>query len=334
MLTRRRFGLIVGGYALSAAVICLVAPFFGSERLSLGEVWNGLVLGRTTVDADIFFLQRLPRVVLAFLVGGALAATGGALQVVLRNALAEPFILGIAGSGALGAVVAISIPGLFLSVGPFSTVQVLSLAGCLASMAVIYRLATGPMGLSMNSVLLAGVTINVLCGAAVLLVRYLVNPQLLVIMDRWMMGGLDVVGFEETAALLPLLLPGLALLFRQAGALNHLAFGEEMAAGRGVNVGRVQKEIFIGAGLSTAAAVSLAGPIGFVGLILPHAVRRVSGVDYRLVLPASFLSGGSFLVLCDLLARTVVAPTEMPVGIVTAMIGGPVFFHILLKGRR
>jgi iron complex transport system permease protein len=334
MLTRRRFGLIVGGYALSAAVICLVAPFFGSERLSLSEVWNGLVLGRTTVDADIFFLQRLPRVVLAFLVGGALAATGGALQVVLRNALAEPFILGIAGSGALGAVVAISIPGLFLSAGPFSTVQVLSLAGCLASMAVIYRLATGPMGLSMNSVLLAGVTINVLCGAAVLLVRYLVNPQLLVIMDRWMMGGLDVVGFEETAALLPLLLPGLALLFRQAGALNHLAFGEEMAAGRGVDVSRVQKEIFIGAGLSTAAAVSLAGPIGFVGLILPHAVRRVSGVDYRLVLPASFLSGGSFLVLCDLLARTVVAPTEMPVGIVTAMIGGPVFFHILLKGRR
>ena len=334
MLTRRRYGLIVGGYALLAAVVCLVAPFFGSERLSLSEVWTGLTLGRTTVDADIFLLQRLPRVVLAFLVGGALAATGGALQVVLRNALAEPFILGIAGSGALGAVVAISIPGLYLSVGPFSTVQVLSLAGCLASMAVIYRLATGPMGLSMNSVLLAGVTINVLCGAAVLLVRYLVNPQLLVIMDRWMMGGLDVVGFGETAALLPLLLPGLALLFRQAGALNHLAFGEEMAAGRGVDVSRVQKEVFIGAGLSTAAAVSLAGPIGFVGLILPHAVRRLSGVDYRLVLPASFLSGGSFLVLCDLLARTVVAPTEMPVGIVTAMIGGPVFFHILLKGRR
>jgi len=153
-------------------------------------------------------------------------------------------------------------------------------------------------------------------------------------MDRWMMGGLDVVGYHELSALLPLLLPGLALLLFQGIALNQLAFGEEMATGHGVNVATVQRFVLLGTGLATAAAVSLAGPIGFVGLIVPHAVRRFSGSDHRLVLPASFLLGGTFLTLCDLFARTVVAPTEMPVGIVTAILGGPVFLRILLKGNR
>ncbi len=268
---------------------------------------------------------------LAFLVGGSLAVAGSALQVVLRNPLAEPFILGIAGGGAVGAVIAISVPGLFVQAGPFSSVQFLSLLGCVVCVGGIYRLATSSTGISMTTILLAGVTVNILCGAAILLVRYLVSPHLLVAMDRWMMGGLDVVGYRELSALLPLLLPGLALLFMQGHALNQLAFGEEMAVGHGVNVASVQKQVFLGTGLATAGAVSLAGPIGFVGLIIPHAVRRLSGVDHRVVLPASFCLGGAFLTVCDLVARTVVAPTEMPVGIITALVGGPVFLRILLK---
>jgi iron complex transport system permease protein len=186
----------------------------------------------------------------------------------------------------------------------------------------------------MTTILLAGVTINILCGAAILLLRYLVSPHLLVAMDRWMMGGLDIVGYRDLIALLPFALPGLALLVASANALNQLALGEEMALGHGVSVGAVQKKILLGTGLSCAAAVSLAGPIGFVGLIVPHAVRRLSGADNRLVLPASFFLGGSFLTLCDLAARTVVAPTEMPVGIITAMVGGPVFLRILFRKNR
>ncbi len=333
MLTRKKFSLVIGGYALPAAVALIAAPFFGSEHLCLGNIAGAVFSHVPHVDADIFFYQRIPRVLLAFLAGGTLAAAGSSLQVVLRNPLAEPFILGIAGSGAVGAVIAISVPGLSVHFGPFSSVEFLSLSGCILCTGAIYWLARSPMGLSMNTILLAGVTINILCGAAILLVRYIVSPHLLVVMDRWVMGGLDVIGYGELSTALFLLLPGLGLLFIHAHALNQLAFGEEMAMGRGVNVGLVHKQVLLGTGLATAAVVSLAGPIGFVGLIIPHAVRRISGADHRVVLPASFLLGGSFLIICDLAARTVAAPTEMPVGIITALAGGPVFFRILLKKR-
>ena len=334
MLTRKKFIMTLAAYGAAALIVTVVAPFLGSERLGWGRVVGAIFSGGTTIDADIFLYHRVPRVLLAFLVGGALGAAGCVLQVVLRNPLAEPFILGIAGGGAVGAVIAISVPGLMVTVGPFTSVQVLSLLGCIGCILCIYRLATGPMGISTSTILLAGVTINILCGAVILLVRYLVSPHLLVSMDRWMMGGLDVVGYGELSALLPFLIPGLALLAVHVRALNQLTMGEETATGHGVNVASVQKQTLLGAGLATAAAVSLAGPIGFVGLIIPHAVRRVSGSDHRVVLPASFLLGGAFLTLCDLGARTVVAPTEMPVGIVTAMVGGPLFLRILLKGHR
>lgn len=334
MLTRKRFVFLMAGYGFLSLIVTAGAPFFGSESLDIANIARAIFSHTPHVDADIFLYHRIPRVLLAFLVGGSLAVAGSSLQVVLRNPLAEPFVLGISGAGAVGAVIIISVPGLSIQFGPFSSVQIFSLLGCLLCVGAIYRLARSPLGISMTTILLAGVTINILCGAAILLVRYIVSPHLLVAMDRWMMGGLDVVGYRELSSLLPLILPGLFLIFLQGHALNQLAFNEEMAMGHGVNVESVQKQVFLGTGLATAAAVSLAGPIGFVGLIIPHAVRRVSGIDHRLVLPASFCVGGSFLTLCDLLARTVVAPTEMPVGIITAIIGGPVFFRILLKGRR
>ena len=334
MLTRKKFFLLMVGYGFLSIIVLSGAPFFGSESLGIANIREALFSDTPHVDANIFLYHRIPRVLLAFLVGGALAVAGSSLQVILRNPLAEPFVLGISGAGAVGAVLIISVPGFSVHFGPFSTVQLFSLLGCILCVGAIYWLARSPLGVSMTTVLLAGVTINILCGAAILLVRYIVSPHLLVAMDRWMMGGLDVVGYREISALLPLLLPGLLLLFLQGHALNQLAFDKEMAMGHGVNVESVQKQVFLGTGLATAAAVSLAGPIGFVGLIIPHAVRRLSGVDHRIVLPASFCVGGSFLTVCDLFARTVVAPTEMPVGIITAIIGGPVFFRILLKTSR
>jgi len=300
----------------SLAVLC-AAPFVGSEKTT----------------ATIFWDLRLPRVVLGFLAGGTLALVGASLQVILRNPLATPYTLGVTGGGALGAVVAISVPGLVLTAGPLSTVQVFSLAGCALTLSLIYALARRPQGISMATLLLAGVTIGILCGALILLVRFLADPNLLVAMDRWVMGALGVVGYRELAALAPFLLPGLGLLALQTPSLNHLSLGEEMAAGHGVDVAAVHREVFFGAGLATAAVVSITGPIGFVGLIVPHAVRRLSGFDHRVVLPASFLLGGAFLVACDAVARTVLAPSEMPVGIITALVGGPIFIRILLKRR-
>ena len=333
LLTPRRLTTVLVGYGLLSLAVLAVAPLVGTERVSVSRILAGLFASAPNVDFDIFFYYRIPRVMLAFAVGGGLAVAGGALQVALRNPLAEPFILGVSGGGAVGAVLAISVPGLFFRVGPLSTVQIFSLAGCLAAILVIYRVASRTAGVSMTTILLAGVTINILCGAAILLIRYLASPHLLVVMDRWIMGGLDVVGYGELLTLAPLLIPGLGLLLFQGYALNLLAFGGDMAAGHGVQVAAVQKKVIIGMGLVTAAAVSLSGPIGFVGLIIPHGVRRLSGADHRLVLPACFCLGGAFLTLCDLLARTVVAPTEMPVGIITAIVGGPVFIRILLRQK-
>ena len=334
VLTPRRLTTALVGYGLLSLAVLTVAPLVGTERVSISRILAGLFSSAPDVDFHIFFYHRIPRVILAFAVGGGLAVAGGALQVALRNPLAEPFILGVSGGGAVGAVLAISVPGLFFRVGPLSTVQVFSLAGCLAAILVIYRVASRTEGVSMATMLLAGVTVNILCGAAILLIRYLASPHLLIAMDRWIMGGLDVVGYGELLTLAPLLVPGLGLLLFQGHALNLLAFGGDMAAGHGVQVAAVQKRVIIGMGLVTASAVSLSGPIGFVGLIIPHGVRRLSGADHRVVLPACFCLGGAFLTLCDVVARTVVAPTEMPVGIITAMVGGPVFIRILLRQKR
>ncbi len=333
MLTQKKFIFILSWYSAISIGVLIAAPFFGSENLSWNNVSGSILSGQTNVDSDIFFSLRLPRVITSFIVGGILSVAGSALQVVLRNPLAEPFILGIAGSGAVGAVIAISIPGLLIHLGAFSSVQFLSLTGSMLCVLIIYWLAVNKPDFSMTNILLSGVTINIFCGAMILLVRYMADPGHLVAMDRWMMGGLDVVGYGEVFTLLPLVLPGLILLFLKCNTLNQLAFGEEMATGHGVNVASVQRHVFLGSGLATAGAVSIAGPIGFVGLIIPHAVRRISGVDNRVVLPSSFLLGGAFLTVCDLVARTIVAPTEMPVGIITAIVGGPLFLRILLKGE-
>jgi iron complex transport system permease protein len=317
ILTPSRCLLRIAAYAVPCLLVIAAAPFVGSHRTTAQILWE----------------LRVPRVLLGLLAGGTLALVGASLQVILRNPLATPYTLGVTGGGALGAVIAIAVPGLHLAVGPLSTVQIFALAGCGATLLLIYVFARRPEGISMPTLLLAGVTIGILCGALSLLVRYLADPKLLVAMDRWVMGGLDVVGYAKLGSMAPLLLPGLGLLVLQVPTLNHLSLGEEMAAGHGVDVAGVHREVFFGAGLATAAVVSVTGPIGFVGLIVPHAVRRLSGFDHRVVLPASFLLGGAFLVACDALARTLIAPSEMPVGILTALIGGPVFIWILLRRK-
>jgi len=334
LLTRRRCVMTVFVYLVFAVVVLGGAPLIGSEALDYRQIISDL---RGTVswsiDTHIFVYQRLPRVLLGFLVGGALALVGSVLQVILRNPLAAPHILGITGGGTVGAVLAISVPGLAVSWGPFSSVQLFALLGAGLTMLMIYLIAKRPQGVSMNTLLLAGVTIGILCGALILLIKYLANPHLLVAMDRWMMGGLDVVNYREVTALLPLLAPGAALLFMQMANYNHLSLGEEMALGHGIDVAAVQRISFIASGLVTAGAVSMAGPIGFVGLVVPHVIRRISGYDHRILLPSCFLAGGGFLVACDTIARTVVAPTEMPAGIITALVGGPFFVYLLLKKR-
>jgi len=319
-------------YGIAILVVALVTPWIGPENVSYSEI-KEFQQGIRTPGGEIFWNQRLPRVLLALLGGGTLAVVGACFQVLFRNPLVEPFTLGISGGAALGAFLTISFPGIWFVWGPVGSIQLFSVLGAGAALFFIYSLARKPQGLSVHTLLLAGVTISIICAGAILLLTYLANPNALVVFQRWMMGGLDIIGFQELLSLGPLLLPGLYLLFFHANDLNHIALSEEMALGQGVEVSQVRRNVFIGGGLATAAIVSLVGPIAFVGLIVPHAVRRLSGYDHRIVLPASFCLGGVALAVCDALARTLIAPTELPVGIITAIIGGPLFIHLLVSRR-
>ncbi|MCX7847551.1 MAG: iron ABC transporter permease, partial [bacterium] len=331
MLTPLRWWRIMAAYGALVVIVLCVAPWWGATRLSWGEVWAAWRGGGDVSVWLIFIDQRVPRVLLGLVVGMALGMAGAAFQVILRNPLATPYTLGVASAGALGAAVVLAIPGLAGRLGPLGATQGSALAGSVLAALGIFMLARRLRGVSTNVLLLSGVALNLFCSSALLLVRFVADPQHLVAVDRWLMGGLITVGYSDVAGMLPLIIAGAVVVISQAHGLNQLSFGEEVAGGRGVSVRRVLTMTFFGSVLMTAGAVAVAGPIGFVGLIVPHTVRLMSGPDQRVVLPASALLGGAVLALCDVGARTWLAPTEIPVGIITACVGAPVFLFLLLR---
>lgn len=196
---------------------------------------------------------------------------------------------------------------------------------------MIFIVSQRRSGMGAQTLLLGGVTISVLSGGIIMLAIYFISPYKYIMFTRWMMGGLDVSGYAPLFSFLILGGPGVLLLGSLMREYNHLSLGEEMALGHGVDVRRVKWRTLAGAGLATAACVSVAGPIGFIGMIIPHVVRHFSGFDNRIVMPAAFLTGAAVLALCDGVARTVLAPTEIPVGVITAVAGGPVFLYLLMR---
>lgn len=281
----------------------------------------------------IFFQIRLPRVLLGLLAGGALAMAGAALQVIFRNPLAEPWTLGIAGGASLGAFLARVCPFLWLAWGPLNTSQALALLGAAGALGLVLALARRSGGAGGQTLLLAGVTLGVVCGGAIMVISGFISPWKLAEFHRWLLGGLDAADWASVGALAALAVPGVALLLAQARNLNPLGLGEDMAAGQGVDVARVRRWTAIGAGLASAGVAAVAGPIGFVGLLAPHAVRKIVGPDARLVLPCSFLFGGALLAACDALGRWAAAPLEVAVGALTAVLGGPLFLALLARRR-
>ena len=327
----RRLWTTLPLFAAAAAAAMVAAPMLGSTGISLGRVFDPSVPWVDNVDAQIFFVARLPRVLAAALVGAALAASGVVLQALLRNPLATPFTLGVSAGAALGAMLAIAF-GLDLGALGVSSVPIASFLGSMAATAIVYWLASSQRrGLSTNVLLLAGVTLNSFFSALILFVQYLADFTQSFRTVRWLMGDLDVGSYGPIVAALPLL--GLAFVAFAVlpRTLNLLTLGTDIAAARGVDVARTERLAFVSASLATGAAVSLAGPIGFIGIVVPHLVRLLVGADHRLVLPASALFGAAFLIGCDLVSRTALAPLELPVGIVTAMIGGPFFLWLLVR---
>ena len=310
----------------------MLAPLVGSVPISLRRAFDRSVPFAENADAQIFFVSRLPRTLAAALVGAALAASGVVFQALLRNPLATPFTLGVSAGAALGAMLAITFP-VSLAFAGVAAVPVASFAGALGAVAIVYVLATvRRRGLSTNVLLLAGITLNAFFSALILFVQYLADFSQTMRTVRWLMGDLDVGSYAPIVAALPFTLVAFARL-RVAPALAQPADARAptRASARGVDVVRTQRLAFFSASLATGAAVSLGGPIGFIGIIVPHLVRLLVGSDHRLVLPASALFGAAFLVACDVAARTLIAPMVLPVGILTAMIGGPFFLWLLIR---
>jgi len=308
--------------------VLLGAPLVGSHAGLARELLAG-----DPMAAAIFWQLRLPRVILALLAGGGLAVSGLGFQTLFRNPLAEPYTLGVASGAALGAVLALRLTeGRQLLGLPLLTL--FAFAGALAATGLVVGLGRRGQGEGTGTLLLAGIAVSLSCSALILFVQYLSDSTQTFRMVRWMMGGLSVAGYREVLWLLPWVLGGSAFLLLRRWDLNLLLTGEEMAASRGVDLGRLRLEILLVTSLMIGAMVAMAGPIGFVGLMVPHMLRRAVGQDHLILAPACLLGGGAFLALCDAGARVVMAPAELPVGVLTALLGGPFFLWLLLLRRR
>ncbi len=330
---RRRLWTVLPLGAVGTVAAVTLAPTVGSTSISLIRAFDTSLPWVDNVDAQIFFVARLPRVLAAAMVGATLAASGVVLQALLRNPLATPFTLGVSAGAALGAMLVIA-TGLDVGALGVSTVPMASFVGSMAATALVYWLARSQRrGLSTNVLLLAGVTLNSFFSALIMFVQYLADFTQSFRTTRWLMGDLDVGSYGPLVAALPFVVLSLAAFAVLPRTLNLLTLGSDVAASRGVDVVRAERLAFLSASLATGAAVSLAGPIGFIGIVVPHLVRLLVGADHRIVLPASACFGAVFLIGCDLVSRTVLAPLELPVGVVTAMIGGPFFLWQLVRHR-
>ena len=320
--------LVFGGAAATAIV---TGPLVGSTPIDLGRALDWSIPFEDNSDAQIFFIARLPRTLAGALVGATLAASGVVFQGLLRNPLATPFTLGVSSGAALGAMLAITFTPSLQWIG-VSVAPIASFAGALVAVAIVYLLASAKhRGLSTNTLLLAGVTMNAFFSALILLVQYFADFADTLRILRWLMGDLDVSSYAALVAPLPLVAVSFAAFAWLARPLNLLSLGPDAAESRGLDVTRAQRIAFVSASLATGAAVSVAGPVGFIGIVVPHLVRLMIGADHRIVLPASALFGAAFLIACDALSRRVMAPIELPVGIVTALIGGPFFLWLLAR---
>jgi iron complex transport system permease protein len=326
MPTRRRALLVLALLALLSVASVMVALAAGSLSVPLGEVFAALGGADTPTRAIVIDL-RLPRALAGFACGGLLALAGALMQVLLRNPLADPYVLGISGGAGVGALSAMLVGLAGLAVPGFAFV------GALAAMLLVFGLAHGDGSWTQTRLLLTGVVVAAGCGAVVALILTVAPEQKIHGMLFWLMGDLSQA--ISVAPVLAMLVLALAVALPFARELNLLARSAEQAQALGVAVPALRRVVYVVASLATAAAVTTAGSIGFVGLIVPHLVRLAIGSnmgnDQRLLLPAAVLAGGSLLVLADTLARTIVAPIQLPVGVLTALIGVPVFLYLLGK---
>src|SRR5712671_2226438 len=317
--------------ALLSAVV--LASLVGSERLpARASLCAVLSFGRmqcslTSDQFDILFQIRLPRILLAAAVGGSLATAGASYQALLRNPLAEPYLLGISNGAAVGTMVAL----VFFGASEWSR-PLLAFVGALAATFVVYRLALGRAGATPERLILAGVIVTTFLSSAIVFITMLMDATRIRSFTFWLLGDLSgTTGSLLTIAFIAAAV-GVGVLALNARSLNLMMLGERDAFDLGVEVGRVRLTVFIAASLLVGASVASSGSVGYVGLVVPHLVRLSFGSDNRVVIAASALAGAAFVIVADTVARTIIAPRELPVGAITALIGAPLFIYLLRKG--
>lgn len=313
------------------AMVMGLCAMVGTQKISLEKVFAGPGLGPgENIDYEIFVGIRLPRVILAALVGAALACSGVVLQAILRNPLADPYILGISSGAGLGVIIAV-LSGMTWSFWAGSPIAIFAFAGALITVWLVWCIGHLAGKSQVISLLLAGVVVNAFLSAVIMFLTSISKSQQVYSTIFWLMGNIT----EKNTPVLWIsggfILAGIFGLFSLSHKLNILTFGEEEAKGLGVDTAKTRLTAFGFAAFITAVAVSLSGLVGFVGLIIPHGVRMVLGPDHRQLLPVSAIIGSSFLVVADTLARIVVAPAQLPVGVITAIGGGPFFLILLAK---
>ena len=331
---RRRLLATLAGFGALTVAVCLTAPLIGSTTIHLSRVFDRTVPFADNVDAQVFFVARLPRVLASALVGSAFAIAGVVFQAFLRNPLASPDTLGVSSGATLGAVVVITFH-LDTAVLGVSAVPVATFAGAAGALGIVYAMSIARRrGTSSTVLLLAGVALSAFLGALNRFIQVIGDYTDTFRSIRWMMGSMDVGSYTDiVVALVPIAAACIAIgtLPRE---LDLVSIGAEAAESRGVDVRRAERVALVSASLLTGSAVSLGGPIPFVGIIVPHIVRLIVGANHRLVLPAAALFGGAFLVICDVIARTAFGPAGMPVGAITAFLGGPFFLWLLFRRMR
>lgn len=336
-LTIRRWTSSVLIFSTLSVLIVFIAILFGSEALRPYDVIKTLIetiTGHhdTGISQTILFQIRLPRILLAVVVGGSLAAAGGVFQAILKNPLADPYVLGISSGAALGVLISL-FAQINITILGFTSTTFLAFMGAIMTLYIVYKLSNINGRTPPQTILLVGVMINAIIFAIILFLTLVIDSNQFYKIFFWLFGYISSPDYTSLAIISLFAIAGLIILLTQAGSINLLTLGDDTAQTLGLDVERVKRKIFIACALLVAAAVSLCGPIGFLGIIVPHIVRLLFGYDYRIILPISVIGGGIFLVIADTLARTVISPVEIPVGIVTALCGGPYFIYLMRRKR-
>ncbi|MCD4748990.1 MAG: iron ABC transporter permease [Thermoanaerobaculales bacterium] len=320
---KTRFALLL---VMSVGVV-LLAPFVGMVDLTweaLTDIWGN------EPEGMILWRLRVPRVLVAFVAGMGLALGGAAFQALFRNPLATPYTLGVASGAALGVAVATRFSVALAMLGG-ALLSVSALAGALAAVGVVWVVARIRPDFSTTVLLLAGVAMTFFFSSLILFLQYTATLGDSFRLVRWLMGGLGAARWESLGAMTLFVVVGGVVVARKARDLDLFMVGSEIAASRGVDVSRTQRDLFLGTSLMVGGVVATCGPIGFVGMMAPHIARLLVGSGHRVLLPVSAVFGGAFLVICDTLARSVIAPVELPVGVITAFLGGPFFLWLLVR---